>query len=129
MIDNVDPLVSTAYIDKPPFNVRIKEDAKASIMVNKSYVRTTKPYEKIKVEPSTAMVKYLLVDNIDGHVIYFSDEATRIVKRDTKNKNRPVVGMHAISVKWEIIVIMVYVIWVLVLVLFLLPYIKKLCMR
>ena len=40
-------------------------------MVNKSYIRTPKPDEQIKVEPSIAMVKDLLVDNIDGHVIYF----------------------------------------------------------
>ena len=45
------------------------------------------------------MVKDLLVDNIDGHVIYFCDEAARIVRPDTKNKHRPVVGMPVISVK------------------------------
>ena len=45
------------------------------------------------------MVKDLLVDNIDGHVIYFCDEAARIARPDTKNKHRPVVGMRAISVK------------------------------
>ena len=49
----------------------MKEHAKASTMVNKSYVRTPKPSEQIKVEPSVAMVKDILVDNIDGHVIYF----------------------------------------------------------
>ena len=58
----------------------MKEHAKASTMVIKSYVRTLKPSEEIKVEPSVAMVKYLLVDNIDGHVIYFCDEASRIAK-------------------------------------------------
>ena len=45
------------------------------------------------------MVKDLLVDNIDGHVIYFCDEAARIAKPDSKDKNRPVVGMPVISVK------------------------------
>ena len=40
-------------------------------MVRKSNTRTYTPPEKIKVEPSIAMVKDLLVDNIDGHVIYF----------------------------------------------------------
>ena len=38
----------------------IKEHAKVSTVVNKSYVRTPKPDEQIKVEPSIAMVKYLL---------------------------------------------------------------------
>ena len=45
------------------------------------------------------MVKDLLVENIDGHVIYFCDEATRIAKPDEKDKNRPVVGMPVVSVK------------------------------
>ena len=45
------------------------------------------------------MVKDLLVDNIDGHVIYFCDEAARIARPDTKDNRRPVVGMPVISVK------------------------------
>ena len=45
------------------------------------------------------MVKDLLVDNIDGHVIYFYDEAARIAKPDIKDKHRPIVGMPVISVK------------------------------
>ena len=36
-------------------------------MVNKIYIRAPKPAEQIKVEPSIAMVKDLLVENIDGH--------------------------------------------------------------
>ena len=44
------------------------------------------------------MAKDLLVDNIDGHVIYFCDEAARIARPDAK-KHRPVVGMPVISVK------------------------------
>ena len=73
-------IVRTAYIEKPPFPVRIKDHAKASTVVNKSYIKTPKHSEQIKVEPSIAMVKDLLVDNIDGHVIYFCDEAARIAK-------------------------------------------------
>ena len=45
------------------------------------------------------MVEDLLVDNIDGHVIYLCDEAARIARPDTKNKHRPVVGMTVVSVK------------------------------
>ena len=63
---SVDPIVLTAYIEKPPFPVRIKDHAKASTVVRKSNARTYTPPEKIKVEPSIAMVKDLLVDNIDG---------------------------------------------------------------
>ena len=68
-------------------------------MVNKSYIRKPKPDEKIKVEPNVAMVKDLLEENIDGHVIYFCNEATRIVKPDRTDNHRPVVGMPIISVK------------------------------
>ena len=80
---NVDPIVPIAYIEKPPFPVRIKDHAKASAVVRKSNTRTPTPPEQIKVEPSIAMVKYLLVDNIDGHVIYLCDEAARIASPDT----------------------------------------------
>ena len=67
-------------------------------MVRKSNTRTPTPSEKIKIEPSIAMVKDLLADNIDGHVIYFCDEAARIARPDAK-KHRHVVGMPVISVK------------------------------
>ena len=62
----------------------MKEHAKVSIVVNKSYIRTPKPAEQVKVEPNIAIVKDLLADNIDGHVIYFCDEAARIAKLDSK---------------------------------------------
>ena len=68
-------------------------------MVNKSNIKTPKTPEQIQVEPNVAVVKDLLADNIDGHVIYFCDEASRIARPDTKNKHRPVVGMPVISVK------------------------------
>ena len=68
-------------------------------MVNKSYIRRPKPNEEIKVELSIAMVKDLLEEDIDGHVIYFCEEAARIAKPDGKDKHRPVVGMPVILVK------------------------------
>ena len=68
-------------------------------MVNKSYIRTPKPDEQIKVDPSVAMVIDLLEENIDGHVIYFCNEATRIVKPDRTDNHRHVVGMPVVSVK------------------------------
>ena len=77
----------------------MKEHAKVSTVVNKSYIKTPKPAEQIKVEPSVSMVKDLLVDNIDVHVIYFCDEAARIAKPDEKDKHRHVVGMRVVSVK------------------------------
>ena len=68
-------------------------------MVRKSNIRTYTPPEQVKVEPNIAIVKDLLVDNINGHVIYFCDETTRIAKPSAKDKHRPVVGMPVISVK------------------------------
>src|SRR4051812_22669494 len=82
-----------------PFPVRIKEHTKVSTLVNKSYIRTPKPHEKFKVEPSIAMVKDILEESVDGHVIYFCEEAARIAKPDKKDKHIPVVGMPVISVK------------------------------
>ena len=77
-----DSVVPTAYIEKPPFPVRIKDHAKASTVVRKSNTRTPTPPEQIKVEPSIAMVKDLLEEDMDGHVIYLSEEAARIDKPD-----------------------------------------------
>ena len=94
-----DHVVPTVFIEKPPFPVRIKYHAKASTVVNKSNIKTPKPPEQIKVEPSIAMVKDLLADNIDEHVVYFCEETARIARPDTKNKHRPVVGMPVISAK------------------------------
>ena len=49
-------------------------------MVRESNIKAPKPSEQIKVEPSVAMVKDLLVENIDVRVIYFLDEAARLPK-------------------------------------------------
>ena len=54
------------------------------------------------------MVKDLLVENIDGHVIYFCDEATRTAKPDDKDKHRPIIGMPVVLVKIGDHFIMVY---------------------
>ena len=51
IIYNVDPVVPTAYIEKPPFPFNIKEHARVSTVVNKSYIKTPKPAEQIKIEP------------------------------------------------------------------------------
>ena len=87
-----DPIVPTSYVEKPPFPIRIKDHAKASTMVRKSNIRTYTPPEQVKVEPNVAIVKDLLADNIDGHVIYFCGETARIAKPGAKDKHRPVVA-------------------------------------
>ena len=68
-------------------------------MVHKSNIRTYTPPEQVKVEPNIAIVKDLLSDNIDGHVIQFEGETARIAKPCNKDKHRPVVGVPIISVK------------------------------
>ena len=73
-----DPIVPTAYVEKPPFPVRIKDHAKASTVVRKSNISTYTPPEQVKVEPNIAIVKDLLADNIDGHVIYFFDCSNKL---------------------------------------------------
>src|SRR4051812_6402678 len=94
-----DPVVPTSYVEKPPFPVRIKDHAKASTVVCKSNIITYTPPEQVKVEPNIAIVKDLLADNIDGHVIQFCGEIARIAKPCVKDKHRPVVGVPVISVK------------------------------
>ena len=44
-----DPIVPTTYVEKPPFPVRIKVNAKVSTVVNKSKIRTHKPLSKLKL--------------------------------------------------------------------------------
>src|SRR3990172_12447122 len=44
---NVDPVVPTAYIEKPPFPVRIKEHVKVPTTIRKSRIRAPKPAEQI----------------------------------------------------------------------------------
>ena len=72
-------------------------------MVNKSYVRTPKPDEQIKVEPSITMVIDLLEEHMDAHVIYFCEEAARIAKPDKKDKHRPVVGMPLLPLEHALV--------------------------
>ncbi len=42
-----DPIVPSAYIEKPPFPVRIKDHAKATTVIRKGYIRTPTPPEQI----------------------------------------------------------------------------------
>ena len=80
-----DPIVPTTYVEKPPFPVRIKDHAKTSTVVRKSNTRTYTPPEQINVEPSIAMVKDLLADNIDGHVIYFCMQLLELLNPMLRN--------------------------------------------
>ena len=50
IIYNIDPVVSTAYIEKPHFPVRTKEHTKVSTMNNKSNIKLPRPFEQIKLD-------------------------------------------------------------------------------
>src|SRR3989337_474087 len=52
IISYSDSVVPVAYIEKPPFPVKIKDHAKASTVKRKGDLRTSTPPEQIKVEPS-----------------------------------------------------------------------------
>ena len=77
----------------------MKDHAKAATVVRKINVRTYTPHEQVKVEPNIAIVKDILSNNIDGHVIQFHGETARIAKPCARDKHRPVIGMPIISVK------------------------------
>ena len=47
-------------------------------MVRKSNIRTYTPPEQINVEPRIAMIKDLLDEDLDGHVISFLGETANI---------------------------------------------------
>ena len=53
---------------------------KLQLWLTKVMLEHPNQLKKIRFEPSVAMIKDLLVNNIDGHVIYFCDETYRIAK-------------------------------------------------
>ncbi|KAI4986121.1 hypothetical protein ZWY2020_018751 [Hordeum vulgare] len=78
---------------------KIKDDSKASTVICRGYIRTPTPPEQIRVEPSIAIIKDLLSDNVDGHDIHFCEDDARIAKPHARDKHRPVVGTPVVSVK------------------------------
>ncbi|KAI4988248.1 hypothetical protein ZWY2020_029878 [Hordeum vulgare] len=94
-----DPIVPSAYIEKPPFPVRIRDHSKASTMIRRGYIRTPTPPEQIRVEPRIAIIKDLLSYDVEGHNIYFCEDAARIAKPHARDKHRPLVGTPVVSVK------------------------------
>ncbi|KAI4994673.1 hypothetical protein ZWY2020_034314 [Hordeum vulgare] len=94
-----DPIVPSAYIEKPPFPVRIKDHSKASTVIRRGYIRTSTPPKQIRVEPSIAIIKDLLSDDVEGHNIHFDEDAARIAKPHARDKHRPVVGTPVVSIK------------------------------
>ena len=68
-------------------------------MIRRGYIRPLAPAEEIRVEPSVAIIKDLLAEDIDGHVIKFYEDSARIAKPHARDKHRPVVGTPVVSVK------------------------------
>ena len=98
-------------------------------MIRRGYIRTHTPPEKIRVEPSIAIIKDLLSEEVEGHNIHFSEDAARIAKPHVRDKHRPVVGMPVVSVKIGDHCYHGLCEWVLVLVQYLNPYMMKLKTR
>ena len=65
-------------------------------MVNKSDRKVYEPDEELEIASPVALVKDLVVENVDGGSIYFCEAATNIVRQD---KSAKVVGTHVVSVK------------------------------
>ena len=87
---------------------------KFQLWLTKAMLEHLNQMNKLEQKPSVVMVKDLLEEDIDGHVIYLCAEAARIAKPDKRDKHRPFVGMPVIQLKQKITVILIYVTWVLV---------------
>jgi hypothetical protein len=57
MLYNIDSVVPTTYIEKPPFPVRIKEHAKVPTTIRKSQIRAPKPAKQTNVNPVLLLLK------------------------------------------------------------------------
>ena len=95
-VRTVNPVLPTAYIEKPPFPVRIKEYSSVTVVVNKSDHKTSESEDQIKIQPQVAMIKDLVAENIDGSAICFCEDASNIVHSD---KSARIVGTPVVSVK------------------------------
>lgn len=79
----------------PPFPNRIKEHALIIIVSNKSDLKTNKPYDEIEAQPSLAVIKDLVTENLDGQVIQHLQAATDTIRNE---RSMNVVGTPIISV-------------------------------
>ena len=82
-----------SYVEKLPFPVRVKEHAMITKVVKKSGKRAKEHNEQLKVQPSVALVKDLIGENVEGGHIVFCEKASNIVrpfKRKVKKAGSPV---------------------------------------
>ena len=57
------------------------------------------PPEQIRVEPSIAIIKYLLSNDVEGHNIHFYEDAARIAKPHARDKHGPIVGTPVVLLR------------------------------
>ena len=73
-VNTVDHIIPEPYIEKVPFPAKIKEHSIIASVVNKSTRKTIEADEQITVEPAVAIIKDLVIENIeDGHIIFCED--------------------------------------------------------
>ena len=63
----------------------MKDYSKAPTVIRRGYIRPLAPPEEIRVEPSVSIIKDLLAEDIDGHVIKFYEDSARIAKPHVKD--------------------------------------------
>ncbi|KAK1619423.1 hypothetical protein QYE76_024940 [Lolium multiflorum] len=85
VVETVDNVIPEAYIEKTPFPAKMKEYSVISSAVNKSEKKPKEPEEQIKIEPAVAIVKDLVENVEDGHII-FCEDASNIVSHPNKSK-------------------------------------------
>ena len=89
-VNTVDHIIPEPYIEKIPFYVKMKEHSVMASVVNKSGKRAKKPHEQIKIEPSVAIVKELVSENVGDEYIIFCEDASNVVFHPTKSRKSSV---------------------------------------
>ena len=89
-VHTVDRILPEPYIEKPPFPVKIREHSIIASVVNKSAKKALEPAEQIAVEPTIAIVKDLVTENVEGGHIIFCEDASNIVSHPSRARKTSV---------------------------------------
>ena len=93
----VDPIVPEPYIEKMPFPAKVKEYSMLASVVSKSARKPVEPEEQITVEPTVAIVKDLVSENVEEGQIIFCEDASNIVSHPSKSR-KPSVPVLSVSI-------------------------------
>ena len=75
----VDHIVPEPYIEKIPFPAKVKEHSILANMVSKSTKKIVELDEQIIIEPTVAIVKDLVTENLeDGHIVFCEDASNDV---------------------------------------------------